>query len=180
MVLTCYGIRKFDLSKFKNVRNRNWNKPYGGLWTSPLHSKYGWIDWCKAENFHRFFNNRVTLLLSGRILKINSLNDLKTKFDWFEFGYTPDWKQLYPDFEKMAKKYDAIFLTSEGQWRTRLTRPFSLYGWDCECVLILNKRKIKQITSDEGEKIYQRLSRKGTRKNNTNHRLVRRKVAQAS
>src|SRR5947207_9330915 len=101
MVLTCYGIRKFNPDKFKPVQNQTWNKPRGGLWTSPLRSKYGWIDWCKAENFNRYFNNRVTLLLSGRILVVDSLKDLTTKFDWFEHSFSANWKQRYPDFEKM-------------------------------------------------------------------------------
>ena len=35
------------------------------------------------------------------------------------------------DFERMAADFDAVHLTDEGQWATRLTQP-SLYGWDCE------------------------------------------------
>ena len=33
--------------------------------------------------------------------------------------------------------YDAIFLTEKGQHETRFSEP-SLYGWDCECVLVMN------------------------------------------
>lgn len=38
--------------------------------------------------------------------------------------------------EAIAKKYDAVHLTSEGQWRTRHSTP-NLYGWDCESTLWL-------------------------------------------
>ncbi len=38
------------------------------------------------------------------------------------------------DFEKLARDFDGIWLTAEGQWDTRMTSP-NLYGWDVECVL---------------------------------------------
>ena len=38
------------------------------------------------------------------------------------------------NFYEMSKDYDAIHLTEKGQWKTRMTRPVSLYGWDCETV----------------------------------------------
>ena len=48
------------------------------------------------------------------------------------------------DFEAMAKDYDVIKLTDEGQWKTRLTNP-SLYGWDCECILIMNPDVVTNV-----------------------------------
>jgi len=42
-----YGSDKFIPELFKSVENVNYVKPKGGLWTSPLDSKYGWSDFCK-------------------------------------------------------------------------------------------------------------------------------------
>ena len=45
----------------------------------------------------------------------------------------------YPDFEGMVRAgIDAIWLTAHGESATRFSRPYSLYGWDCESVLIMN------------------------------------------
>lgn len=43
----------------------------------------------------------------------------------------------YPDFELLAKHFDVIHLTENGQYETRLNHP-DLYGWDCESSLWLN------------------------------------------
>ena len=56
-----------------------------------------------------------------------------------------EWGKLYPDFEKMVKMgYDAIYLTDKGQMETRFTMP-DLYGWDCECVLVMNPDCVTQV-----------------------------------
>lgn len=147
MLLVNYGRHKFDLKKFDEIKNRNWNKPYGGFWASPVTAKYGWKEWCKSERYKigRLRCKIFLKLTSKKILTINTLHDLITKFDWIEKEWGPSFKSYYPDFEKMAKKYDAIYLTEHGQWKTRLSQPYSLYGWDCECVLVLNGKKLKQI-----------------------------------
>lgn len=49
------------------------------------------------------------------------------------------WK--IPNFEVAAEVFDVIYLTNEGQWKTRMpfqNHEYSLYGWDCESTLILN------------------------------------------
>lgn len=43
---------RFEISKFDKPRNREcFCKPFGGLWSSPENSTWGWRDWCEAENF---------------------------------------------------------------------------------------------------------------------------------
>ena len=40
-----YGSSKFSERKFWPIRNSDWRvKPTGGLWTSPVASKWGWKD----------------------------------------------------------------------------------------------------------------------------------------
>jgi len=52
MKLIHYGAREYNPDLVQPITNANtWCKPYGGLWTSPVDSKWGWKDWCKAEEF---------------------------------------------------------------------------------------------------------------------------------
>lgn len=46
-----YGHTKFNIKKFDNIKNKYGNKPDGGLWLSPVNSKWGWKDWCESERF---------------------------------------------------------------------------------------------------------------------------------
>ena len=134
-----YGASKYDSSKMKPIKNNNWIKPIGGLWASPINSKWGWVDWCKLENYGDITKS-FTFWYEGNLLIIDSLDDLKTKVHFVN-------KQEYKyyariDFEKLSKKYDAMFLTENGQRETRYSHPESLYGWDCESILIFNSNGI--------------------------------------
>jgi len=51
---------------------------------------------------------------------------------------------MYLDFEQLSKTYDAVWLTYNGERKTRYSNP-DLYGWDCESVLILNKNSVYQV-----------------------------------
>lgn len=140
-----YGSGIFDKDKIKPVTNDGWVKPKGGLWTSPINSQWGWRDWCACEQF-RECKEEVSFTLrfksGAKILIIDSYEDL------IDLPLTsPEWsdRHKYPDFEAISKIADAIWLTEKGQERTRLTYPISLYGWDCETVLILNKECCYQV-----------------------------------
>jgi hypothetical protein len=143
MTLIHYGANKYDPTLVKPILNA-WVKPRGGLWTSPVDSEYGWKDWCEGENYgHCDESNsfRLQLKSDARILKIDSLEDL-LKLPMKDFNGLPS---KYPDFECLSKKYDAIWLTVDGQNETRHSFPNNLYGWDCESVLILNPNCCFQI-----------------------------------
>jgi len=64
------------------------------------------------------------------------LGEVKFKFNPYDFG--DNYKKEYPNFELLATMCDAIWLTEKGQNETHLSYPISLYGWDCESVLIIN------------------------------------------
>lgn len=158
MKLIFWGCPEYDSNLFEPIKNIGWCKPRGGLWTSPIDSSFGWIDWCKAENFREehfkpgnFFV--IDLKENAKIYKIDTLEDLVSlqrkypdlsrkhlNFSLFKESCTELLHEL--DFEKISKEYDAIFLTEDGQWKTRVSYP-NLYGWDCECVLVLNKEVIE-------------------------------------
>ena len=138
-----YGNNLYDKNRFLPIENRNWVKPTGGLWTSPVNSKYGWKDWCHSEQFRickesksfklKFFDN-------AKIIIINSLKDLNVLPTIPQDSFFKDLKQQENiNYEELVNNgIDAIWLTNKGQWDTRLTFPRNLYGWDCETVLIMN------------------------------------------
>ena len=143
MRLIHYGSSEYNRKSFRPISDKvAWNKPDGGLWTSPVGSEWGWSDWCKAEDFGDL-SKHFELDFFGTVLTIDSVGDLD-KFHWFDGGGLP----LHVSFTSLCVKpfvYDAIHLTEKGEQATRLTSPKHLYGWDCETVLILNPDSIKQI-----------------------------------
>ncbi len=139
-VLIHYGNSVFYPEMFEPIKNNNWEKPKGGLWTSPKKSKWGWKDWCKAENYMECLDENSFILKlndNAKILKIDNLEDFKNA------PLVPALKNpfqcYYLDFEEIAKSYDAIWITDTAVFSLRMNREFSLYSWDCESVLILNK-----------------------------------------
>ena len=140
-----YGSKLFLASQMLPVSNEGWVKPKGGLWTSPTHSEWGWKDWCDMEHF-RECTIEMSFVLKfkegTKILVINKHKDLlalpMVKCEW-------GLDDRYPDYEAISLFADAIWLTEKGQERTRLTYPISLYGWDCETILILNKDCCYQV-----------------------------------
>ena len=136
--LITYGCGdKLDIVKIKPIQNNNFVKPLGGLWSSPVNSECGWKDWCKSENFGDL-NSSFIFGIKGNVLKIDSESDLE-KMPWIKSTSYFE----FPDFEKMMKSgIDAIWLTENGQWATRMSRPRDLYGWDCETVFVMNPKCI--------------------------------------
>ena len=133
MHVITYGLGgQFDASKFKPIKNQMHVKPLGGLWASPVDSECGWKQWCEAESYGNL-SVSFSYYVDGKFLVIDSVADLN-KFQWKTFYDVIK----YPDYEAVVRAgYDAIYLTERGQNATRFSQP-SLYGWDCECVLILN------------------------------------------
>lgn len=157
-----YGLGNFDPEKFEPIKNTKYNiKPKGGLWSSPKNSKFGWKDWCEAERYYKNSGLRnyfeFNLDKSSRVYIIDNFFDLTLipykiidpLYSSLSFG------QNFIDYEEMTKDYDAIWLTAKGQWETRLPESdglfdidghsISLYGWDCESLLILNKDIIVNV-----------------------------------
>lgn len=139
MKLIHYGETKYDPDRVKPIRNQ-WIKPKGGLWTSPIDSNYGWIDFCDFRPIDKDEYFEVILTDNCRILKIDSFED---------FIVLPFMDDKYLDFEEISKEYDVIWLTEKGESETRCEYPKSLYGWDCESVLILNPSVIIPVEREQ-------------------------------
>lgn len=143
-----HGSTHFDISRFDIPRNRPYfQKPYGGLWASPIDAKYGWKDWnednefceCNKENSFSF-----TLRDGAKVYHIRDCEDV---LKMPEVKSDIKLHEHIPDFEKMAKEYDAIELHLSEEERHELGEGlyFELYGWDCDCILILNPYVVREV-----------------------------------
>lgn len=155
------GISNLDKDKWVAPTNAKYgNKPIGGLWGSPLaiRGKFAspWHEWCYYEMPHWILEDCVTFELKEdtRIYEIDCLEDLEILVSNYKIPTTPETEiitrlESLLDFEKIARDYDAIYLTDRGEASTRFSVP-SLYGWDCESILILN---FDCITNFKNEKL---------------------------
>ncbi len=140
-----HGANGFDETKWNDIRNENYrNKPVGGLWTSPVDSKMSWFDWCEEADFSTGDNSlSFEIDISGsKILQIDSIDD----FDEYKIYTHDEIGQVDNgsiDFEKIAEKYDCLFVTEKALKESIFTfTEINLYGWDCETVVIMNKELI--------------------------------------
>lgn len=138
-----YGHEKFNKDKFQPVENRlDASKPKGGLWASRVDSPNGWKDWCESNEFGTEKLNTsfmFTLKDDAKVLRITNTKQLEQ---------LPKMKNPLPiptmwsmiDYEALATEYDALeLLISEDH-----ELYFSLYGWDCDSIVIMNKDVIIQ------------------------------------
>jgi hypothetical protein len=129
-------------AQFRPIENE-WHKPRGGLWTSTYDPRLGsdWVQWCLSEEFGvpeaGWQSWVLTPTNDARVLTIDSLVDLELVCR--DYLAKPEHLgSMCPlDYERLAEEYDAVHLTEQGQWRTRLSLHHSLYGWDCESSLWL-------------------------------------------
>jgi hypothetical protein len=147
-----YGASVFDSAKGFPIKNRpHWNKPVGGLWASREAATFGWRDWCEGEEpdwieLSKFF--RFTLRDGAKVGVIHSIPDLcrlpTVDDDLFW------WSSEMLDFEECLRQgWDAIELCWYGEeykdQRGTDDMYYGLYGWDCDCILILNPDVVVQI-----------------------------------
>ena len=136
-----FKLKPIEIGEF--IKNNLPVKPRGGLWASPIHTKFGWKEWCNSEDFGDV-SAKYPVVLDidmSRIMVIKKASDLD-KLPWCKLEGLDLLEFI--DFGKLIKDgVDGIYLTEKGQWETRFTFPRGLYGWDCESVLVLNERCIR-------------------------------------
>jgi hypothetical protein len=135
-------------SKEHFVKPQNWEiaKPIGGFWTSTyLGSELGssWAQWCLEETFGygekgAFPSWLVIPSPDVSCYVIETYEDLDILMNKYRRRIHPNIDIYTLDWIKLSKEYDCIQLTEAGQWNTRLTMPYNLYGWDCESTIWLN------------------------------------------
>lgn len=138
-----------------DLTNSGINKPKGGLWSSPYNKDTisGWYQFCKDENFIKG-DNSVGVIFSlkeeARIYTIDTKEDLDNLVNKYPNDVLEILKEIAGlNFIAVSKDYDAIYLTDKGQWATRFSRPNTLYGWDCETLLVLNFNAIDLNSIEE-------------------------------
>lgn len=135
-----YGSTKFDKNRFKSVKNiSHFSKPSGGLWASDINAKFGWKGGNEYEHFmecEEFNSFKFKLSDSAKvllILNVDSVKLLPQQEDSRSIFYGT--REYHPDWEKIAEQgYDAVefILSNDGRLY------WSLYGWDCDSLLVLN------------------------------------------
>lgn len=151
MIVTHFGSKEFVYSKFKQIKNNHqrFNKPVGGLWTSPADSTNSWLHFCLNNNFNKEkLNNSFSFQINkeAKGLVVDKDCDLES-LPTTTFSYLDGSKITIFDFEKMAKEFDYLHFKFDGgstmrydfdDWRT-------FYGWDCETVLVFNPNIIHSL-----------------------------------
>lgn len=139
-----WGHRNFDKNQFRKIENeKEWVKPIGGLWASPVDAKYGWKDWNDDNEFKHYQEDcffKFILSNDAKVLHLYHANDLKDlpKQD----SRIKSYECL--DFETLSETYDAIELhlsedkANEYDYRNNHTLYWALYGWDCDSIIITN------------------------------------------
>jgi hypothetical protein len=142
-----YGSKKFHPAHMSKITNLDFmNKPTGGLWTSPLNSSHSWRDWCSREEFRDYAHDNYFMLKfkpEAKVLVIDSIEDLislpRVRNDSMYLNNS------ILDYPKLAKRFDAIWLTAEGERATRYSKSINLYGWDVETVFLFKPKNVYEV-----------------------------------
>lgn len=159
--LITYGIH-FDEEKFepaKQSKHRSsLNKPDGGLWCSPVESKWGWKDWCTAEDFRSDSlgsGTKFKIKKDAKLLVISCYDDLLAALRKYGIGdrsYFHLTATKILDFDAIIRDgYDGMYLTETGNYQCHLPMngpmwASDLNAWDCESLVLFNKDIIYDIT----------------------------------
>lgn len=150
-----YGSWEFQSELFDPPRNKEFlaTKPEGGLWASPIDAQWGWREWCESNKFRECKDsNGFTFTLSDKanvihVYKVSDLDNLPRNKKYRGVALS-EWVLL--DFERMVEMgYDAIELHLSEEDRTDCGflegLYWSLYGWDCDSILILNPDIVVEV-----------------------------------
>lgn len=150
-----YGNIHFDPTIRFPMKNKEhpWVKPNGGLWASRVNASFGWKDWCKSENF-RDCDKAVSFLFQikdeSKVYRISTLEDLKKLPSLYQEYELDPLTNYYIDFEKcLSMGIDALELCWYGEEWENVSNGdlhFKLYGWDCDCILVLNPDAVMEIS----------------------------------
>lgn len=143
LVLWKVGAEAPSPDRFKPITDSTRRKPTGGLWTSTwlgAAELSGWAEWCRIEDFGAVECDAWLLTpdADAEVYTVDTYSDLAYLHHCYgnsrRIGDS-DLFECYLDWPLVAERFAGVHLTDEGQWRTRLTMPYDLYGWDCESTL---------------------------------------------
>lgn len=148
-----YGSSAFCKKAFVPITNFEFlNKPLGGLWASPVDAKRGWYDWVKDSEFYPKrleLSFEFELSPGARVLELTpdnvwELPKQKNMPVWMDETDRRNALGMVTgvDFETLAQEYDVL----ECSLTENPSLYWSLYGWDCDCILVLNPEVIVVCT----------------------------------
>jgi hypothetical protein len=151
-VYIAYGSNAYSPEKFRPVDLSHWrnavnNKPFGGLWASPIDSKWGWKDWCESEEWATDTLKKsftFTIAPTAKIYVIDNGKDLLS-VSTYQSEYIPSFSRTINFTQLIQDGYDGIFVTVNAIRAFRDAGPSGaegLYTWDCESICIFNKEVI--------------------------------------
>ncbi len=128
------------------------SKPRWALFTSPIGSSYSWKEWCEREDYHLGKYRIILDIDPSNLLVINGPTDVRDHIPIV----TRERPQLrHFDFYKLWRSgVTGIWLTELGEQNTRFppNHTYSLYGWDCETIAIMDTKIIWKWEIVNGEK----------------------------
>lgn len=146
-----YGSPKFVTGLFRAITNCDgFNKPRGGLWASPVDAERSWREWVEGNNFYPetlATSFEFELSAGARVLELTPENvwDLPEDEKAFMKRDRRDrnvFSMVYGiDFEALAREYDVL----ECSLSRYPSLYWSLYGWDCDSILIMNPDVIVEV-----------------------------------
>ena len=139
-----YGHTKFDDNLWEEIINMKFCKPYGGLWASDINAKFGWKNWNEISQFRKCDEKKsfkFKLKSNTRLLSINTMEELERVP--LDPTVPVEVKTIFYalDFENIKENYDAIEVNISND----KSLYWALYGWDCDTLLVLNKKCIELI-----------------------------------
>lgn len=154
MVFVSYGSTKYDSSKVRKPDLNDFgrlthqiyiNKPMGGLWASPLGSKWGWGDFCSHDAFNLETLDKhflFRLKSSANIYVIDNIDDLKRISTSRNYYGNRNAINLF----ELVGDYDGVFVSADAVGALRYCADVEgLASWDVESLCIWNKDMIEPI-----------------------------------
>ena len=156
-VFVHYGPECYFSERVKEIGfyQNHYNKPkVGGLWFSPLHSSFGWRDWCRREDYSRF-NDRyrweVQVHPDSKIVLVQSFLDLKalpTKELWygdfFACTYIDYGKLLEMGFDGVFLSKDMVDIEDRVPYYYGYQKPTFRF-WNCESLLLFSNKRLGTV-----------------------------------
>lgn len=166
MKIITMGIDSIDKSKFRTDGEIFLNKPRFGLWGSSrkqigYNKKWsGWLDFVAGENFYSDKYHKgimYNLHKNAKVYEIYNYEDYINMLDNYGYiDYSSIYPEMYIDWNKFAKDYDAFHITEDAFYELRFLychvvddngneiRIKDFYSYDCETWIIFNLDCINQ------------------------------------
>lgn len=143
-----YGNTKFDPNKGFPIRNREipWNKPRGGFWASPVNCRFGWKDWCEAEDYGECNNDNAIIFRLKPGATIMYVDSMESGEQLRPYLYSIQPRMEGINFEKMVQDgWDGLEIDIRNACRGYEFLWDVFYGWDCDSIVILNPNVVEVV-----------------------------------